>query len=64
MYEGNDHPSDIDMFYMCKDNTLIIGEIKNSRGHFGDGQRDIQQKRTPMAIPQKTDNSKRSIKLL
>ncbi len=39
MYEGNDHPSDIDMFYLCKDDTLIIGEIKNERGHFGEGQR-------------------------
>lgn len=37
--EGNDHPSDIDMFYLCNDDTLIIGEIKNERGHFGDGQR-------------------------
>lgn len=37
--DGNDHPSDIDMFYICKDDTLIIGEIKNERGHFGEGQR-------------------------
>ena len=44
MYEGNDHPSDIDMFYMCKDDTLIIGEIKNARGHFGDGQRRMMTK--------------------
>lgn len=44
MYEGNDHPSDIDMFYLCKDDTLIIGEIKNSRGHFGDGQRRMMTK--------------------
>lgn len=41
MYEGNDHPSDIDMFYLCKDDTLIIGEIKSTRGHFGDGQRNL-----------------------
>ena len=41
MYEGNDHPSDIDMFYLCKDNTLIIGEIKNERGQFGEGQRKM-----------------------
>ena len=39
MFEGNDHPSDIDMFYLCRDNTLIIGEIKNAKGKFGDGQR-------------------------
>lgn len=29
----NDHPSDIDMIYLCKDNTLIIGEFKNERDH-------------------------------
>lgn len=39
MFEGNDHPSDIDMFYLCRDNTLIIGEIKNAKGKFRDGQR-------------------------
>ena len=38
---GNDHPSDIDMFYLCRDDTLIIGEIKNERGHFGEGQRHM-----------------------
>lgn len=27
--KSNDHPSDIDMFYLCKDDTLILGEIKN-----------------------------------
>ena len=26
---NNNHPSDIDMFYLCKDDTLILGEIKN-----------------------------------
>lgn len=41
MYEGNDHPSDIDMFYICRDNTLIIGEIKSTRGTFTDGQRKL-----------------------
>ena len=44
MYEGNDHPRDIDMFYLCRDNTLIIGEIKNERGHFGEGQRRMMTK--------------------
>lgn len=29
MYEGNNHPSDIDMFYLTRDETLILGEIKN-----------------------------------
>lgn len=41
MYDGGDHPSDIDMFYICKDNTLIIGEIKNAKGTFTDGQRRL-----------------------
>lgn len=26
---GQDHPSDIDMFYICPNNTLVLGEIKN-----------------------------------
>ena len=29
MYKGNNHPSDIDLFYLTKDETLILGEIKN-----------------------------------
>lgn len=29
MYETNNHPSDIDMFYLGKNETLILGEIKN-----------------------------------
>ena len=41
MFETNDHPSDIDMVYLCDDDTLIIGEIKNERGHFSDGQRKL-----------------------
>ena len=41
MYQGNDHPSDIDMFYMCNDGTLIIGEIKNEKGVFAGGQRRL-----------------------
>lgn len=44
MYEGNNHPSDIDMFYLCKDGTLILGEIKNDRGTFTDGQRGLLAK--------------------
>lgn len=31
MYEGSNHPSDIDLFYIAKDDTLILGEIKNER---------------------------------
>ena len=31
MYQGNNHPSDIDMFYLGKDECLILGEIKNER---------------------------------
>lgn len=41
MFDGNDHPSDIDMFYLCKDNTLIIAEIKSERGFFAGGQRSL-----------------------
>lgn len=41
MFEGNDHPSDIDMFYICRDNTLILGEIKSIYGTFGEGQRRL-----------------------
>ena len=44
MYEGGDHPSDIDMFYICEDGTLIIGEIKNIKGTFTDGQRNLLTK--------------------
>lgn len=44
MFEGNDHPSDIDMFYLCKDGTMIVGEIKNERGHFTEGQRRLLTK--------------------
>ena len=41
MFEGGDHPSDIDMMYICRDNTLIIGEIKSTRGTFNEGQRKM-----------------------
>lgn len=41
MFEGNDHPSDIDMFYLCNDRTLILGEIKSQYGCFGEGQRRL-----------------------
>lgn len=41
MYKGSNHPSDIDMFYLGRDNTLIIGEIKNEHGTLKDGQRRL-----------------------
>ena len=41
MYQGNDHPSDIDMFYLSRDGCLIIGEIKNETGTLKPGQRHI-----------------------
>ena len=44
MYNTNDHPSDIDMFYIGKDNILIIGEIKNEKGKLLKGQRKILEK--------------------
>ena len=43
---GNDHPSDIDLYYMANYNgqpILILGEIKNEQGTFGKGQRRILQ---------------------
>lgn len=44
MFEGDDHPSDIDMIYLCNDGTLILGEIKSERGQFKDGQRKLLTK--------------------
>ena len=41
---GDDHPSDIDMFYIGKNDVLIIGEIKNERGKLKEGQRKILEK--------------------
>lgn len=40
MNYGRGQPSDIDMFFIGRDNTLILGEIKNERGTFKDGQRN------------------------
>lgn len=42
--DKNDHPSDIDMFYIGKDNTLIVGEIKNEQGKLIGGQRTLYEK--------------------
>lgn len=41
MFQGNDHPSDIDMFYLCRDGRLVLGEIKNRKGKLKYGQRKI-----------------------
>ena len=41
--ESNDHPSDIDMFYIGKGNMLIVGEIKNERGKLIGGQRRLYE---------------------
>ena len=42
--ESNNHPSDIDMFYIGKNDMLIIGEIKNEKGNLNAGQRRILEK--------------------
>ena len=44
MYAGSNHPSDIDMFYLGRDETLIIGEIKNEQGHLKQGQRSLLER--------------------
>ena len=44
MYSGSDHPSDIDMVYIGKQNTLIIGEIKHESGSLKNGQRRLLEK--------------------
>lgn len=41
---GNNHPSDIDMFYIGKKDILIIGEIKNEKGQLKEGQKRILEK--------------------
>lgn len=43
MYQGKNHPSDIDMVYIGKDKFLIVGEIKNEQGRLTDGQRRLLQ---------------------
>lgn len=42
--ESNKHPSDIDMFYIGKNNILIVGEIKNEKGKLIGGQRKLYEK--------------------
>lgn len=44
MYEGNCHPSDIDMFYLGRNRVLILGEIKNQDGELKKGQRAMLEK--------------------
>lgn len=41
--DANNHPSDIDMFYIGKDKTLIVGEIKNELGKLVGGQRKLYE---------------------
>ena len=41
--DTNNHPSDIDMFYIGKDHTLIVGEIKNELGELKGGQRKLYE---------------------
>lgn len=45
MYDGNNHPSDIDLFYLGKDKdgseVLIIGEMKFGDAIIKDGQRNL-----------------------
>lgn len=42
--KSNNHPSDIDMFYIGKKDILIIGEIKNEKGKLNIGQKRILEK--------------------
>lgn len=43
--DGKDKPSDIDMFYVGKDNTLVIGEFKNeSRPYISNGQKWLMER--------------------
>lgn len=48
MFDGNDHPSDIDMFYIGKDDygrdVLILGEIKNELGQLKLGQKRLLER--------------------
>lgn len=47
MYIGNNHPSDIDLYYIGNDEgmqMLILGEIKNEKGTLGDGQRLLYER--------------------
>ena len=44
MFDTDNHPSDIDMFYIGKDNILIVGEIKNEKGILREGQRRLLEK--------------------
>lgn len=41
--KSSDHPSDIDMFYISENNTLIVGEIKNELGKLEGGQRKLYE---------------------
>ena len=41
---GKAQPSDVDMFFIGKHNTLVVGEIKNERGELKYGQRRLLEK--------------------
>lgn len=43
-FPDKDHPSDIDLFYLSRDGSLIIGEIKNETGELRFGQRHILER--------------------
>lgn len=43
-FEGSNHPSDIDMFYLTDDGRLVLGEIKNRNGVLKQGQRNILER--------------------
>ena len=43
MYSG-EHPSDIDMYYLCRDGRLVLGEIKNERGGLSFVQRRLLER--------------------
>lgn len=48
MYQGNNHPCDIDLMYIGKDkggrDVLIVGEIKNVNGTLREGQKHILER--------------------
>lgn len=44
IFDDGHNPSDIDIFNLYDDGTLLLGEIKSERGQFKDGQRRLLQK--------------------
>jgi len=43
MFRG-EHPSDIDMYYLCRDGRLVLGEIKNEKGFLSFVQRRLLER--------------------